>query len=426
MPRVRISSAEDYIRNKEYYDSLSMRERMLALGLSGGQPSAAIARPRPELGTVERKPQTTASPSGGGPFVRHSREARLAGFDVTGQAFSGLVTQNLKPVGGYIEDLRLLVKASGGSGTTTNATAAADAPENVISSLILRDPFGQPIVQCDGVGLRLIDMYGGSAGFYYTQDPRNLPSFSNVATTGNFTERFIIPIEHLSDAYTALPSMNASAQPLLQINLAAAATVFTTSPSPTLPTIEVRVDETYWAAPIDDPSLAPPGVGSSHQWSQSNVAQTVASASAYNLTLPRVGTWIDTLILLARDSTGVRVDTVYPAVQGSPIEFWVDGTPYYSETIDLKFDAMTIAHGAGAVAPSDARPTGVLVYSWRDSAFKAVSDADTGDLWLHTTPGTLLEVRSTSQSIANAPATVTCYTGEVYPLGGIPYGHLAE
>jgi hypothetical protein len=389
-------------------------------------PSAAIARPRPELGTVERRPQTTATPSSGGPFVRHSREARLLAFDSTGIALGGLVTQNLKAVGGYLEDLRLLVKASGGSGTTTNATAAADAPDNVIQSFLLKDPFGQPIIQCDGFGLRLINMYGGSTGFYYTQDPRNLPSFSNVATTGNFTERFIIPIEVLSDAYTSLPSMNASAQPLLQINVAAAGTVYTTSPSPTLPTLEFRVDETYWSAPIDDPSMAPPGVGSSHQWSQSNCAQSPASASFYNLTLPRVGTYIDTLILVGKDSTGARVDTVWPAVQGNSIDFWVDGTPYYSETIDVRFDAMCIQSGAGAVAPSDARPTGVLTYSFRDSVMHAVSDADSGDLWIHTTPGTLLEVRSTSQTIGNAPATVTVYTGEVYPLGGIPFGHLGE
>jgi len=389
-------------------------------------PSAAIARPRPELGTVERKPQTTATPAPGGPFVRHSREARLLGFDVTGQAFGALITQNLKAVGGYLEDLRLLVKASGGSGSTTNATAATDAPESVISSFLMRDPFGQPVIQADGWGLRLINMYGGSTGFYYTSDPRNLPSFSNVATTGNFTERYIVPIELLSDAYTALPSMNASAQPLIQINLAAAASVYTTSPSPTLPTMEVRVDETYWSAPIDDPSLAPPGVGSSHQWSMSNAAQSIGSAGLYNLTLPRVGTWIDTLILLGRDSTGARVDTWLPAAQGNQIEFWVDGTPYYQESIDVRFDAMTIFSGAGAVAPSDARPTGVLVYTFRDSVFKATSDADTGDLWLHTTPGTLLEVRGTSQVIANAPVTATVYTGEVYPLGGLPYGHLSE
>lgn len=390
-------------------------------------PSAAISRPRPELGTVERKPQTTASPSGGGPFIRHSRAARLLGFDSTGNAFGALITQNLKAVGGYLSDLRVLIKASGGSGTGTNATAATDAPDNAISTLILRDPFGQPIVQCDGVGLRLIDMYGGSVpGIYYTQDPHNLPSFSAVATTGNFIERFVIPIECLSDAYTALPSMNASAQPLLQINLAAAATVFTTSPAPTVPTVEVRVDESYWAAPIDDPTLAPPGVGSSHQWSQSNAAQTIASASAFNLTLPRVGTWIDTLILLGRDSTGARVDTWLPAAQGNNIEFWVDGAPYFVESIDIRFDEMTMFSGFGAVAPSDARPTGTLCYSFRESAIEAASMADTGDLWLHTTPGTLLEVRGQSQSIANSPATVTVYTGEVYPLGGIPYTHLGE
>lgn len=390
-------------------------------------PAAAISKPRPELGTVERKPQTTASPAGGGPFVRHSREARLLAFDVTAQAFSALITQNLKAVGGYLKDLRLLVKASGGVGTTTNATAAADAPDNIISTLILRDPFGQPIVQCDGIGLRLIDMYGGSApGIIHLSDPHNLPSFSNVATTGNFTERFVVPLQLLGDAYTALPSMNASAQPLLQINLAAAATVYTTSPSPTTPTMEVRVDETYWAAPIDDPSMAPPGVGSSHQWSQSNAAQTVASSSAFNVTLPRVGTWIDTIIALGRDSTGARVDTWLPAAQGNNIEFWVDGTPFFQETIDIRFDEMTGFSGFGAVAPSDARPTGTLVYCFRQSALEITSESDTGDLWLHTTPGTLLEIRGQSQSISNSPATVTIYTGEVYPLGGVPYTHLGE
>jgi hypothetical protein len=386
--------------------------RLMAFGMSGGAPSPTLGLPNPMLGTVERQPQTTAAPGAAGPFTRHSRKARLRAFEVTGQAYGALITQSLKAVGGHLRKLDLRVQASGGTGTTTNATAAADAPYNAISSLIFRDAFGEPIVQCDGFGLRLINMYGGQVAQWDAADPANLPSFSALATTGNFTVRMAIPIEALSDAYCSLPSMNAAAQPTLEINLAAAASVYTTSPSPTVPTVAVAVEENYWAAPLDDPSLGPPDVGSSAQWSQAVAAQSIGSASNTNVTLPRVGTWIHTLILVLRDSTNARVDN-WP----NTIDFWVDGTPYYSEPEAVREDLMFQQFG-------QTQPTGVLVYSFRDSLHAMVSEADTADEWLHTTPGTLLEVRGTWDTISNAPATLTCYTGEVYPLGGRPHTHL--
>jgi hypothetical protein len=43
-----------------------------------------------------------------------------------------------------------------------------------------------------------------------------------------------------------------------------------------------------------------------------------------------------------------------------------------------------------------------------------------------TTPATLLEVAGTFGTIANAPATITAVVGELFPLGGIPYTHLAQ
>ncbi len=72
------------------------------------------------------------------------------------------------------------------------------------------------------------------------------------------------------------------------------------------------------------------------------------------------------------------------------------------------------------------RPTGVICYSFRDSVQSAVSTADTYDLLMPTTPATLLEVSGTWGTITNAPAILTAVTGELYPVGGIPYTHLAS
>jgi hypothetical protein len=84
------------------------------------------------------------------------------------------------------------------------------------------------------------------------------------------------------------------------------------------------------------------------------------------------------------------------------------------------------------------RPTGVIVYTFRNSVQTFVSTADTYDLILPTSPATLLELVGTwgsgngsalnggQSSITNVPAQLYQLTQELYPLGGIPYTHLAQ
>lgn len=384
--------------------------------------AAALQMANPALQTVQRKPQSTSSPNQGGPFTRHSRQARLVGFDLTGQVFGGVIAQPLKPVPGYLRSLDLLVKATGGAGSSV--TTAADGPDSVIQSLLFRDPYGQPALQCDGASLRFLNMYGSQCGFWITSDPHLLPSFSAVAAgSGNFTERFRIPIELISsDAYCDLPSLNATSQPSIQININSAALTYGVTVPSTPPVLEFRLDENFWAIPIDDPSLAPPGLGSSAQWSQVPSPITIGSAAGnLRVPLPRTGTWIHTIVLVLRDSTNARIDQ-FP----DPVEFWIDGVPVFQEPLARRTDLMFEQFGLGVAAVGIARPTGVLVYSFRDSALQAASMADTGDFWLHTTPGTLLEFGGSAWgTITNAPAVLTEVTGEVYPVDDIPYSHLA-
>lgn len=384
-------------------------------------PAATLQTANPSMGTVSRMPQTTGQPAtpGSAPFTRLSRQGQVFGPAASGQAFGSLWTPILKPVGGYLRFMYMYVSVVGGTSTGTSA-GTADAPYNIIQNMFLRDPFGQPIIQASGYSLLLINLYSGQVGMAgFGNSPSALPSFSALQTTtgagsGNFALRLVLPLELDSSGYCSLPSMNAASQPQLQANFNTSGAVYSTAPT-TLGTITAAVDESYWMAPVDSPQIAPPDVGSSAQWSEARAAASVQSNAYQRIQLPRVGTFIHTLILVLRDSTGARVDN-WPLAD---LTLWFDGVPVLMESFNERQDAMFTQFGV-------ARPTGVIVYTFRQSVQTLVSTADTYDLLAPTTPATLLEVSGTFQTITNAPATITAITGELFPVNGIPYTHLAS
>jgi hypothetical protein len=379
-------------------------------------PVATLQVANPSMGTVSRQPQTTgqAASAGSAPFTRLSRQAQILGPSQGNQAYGSLWTPTLKPVGGYLRQIPLTVTSVTG-GTLTGAAVAADAPYNVIQNLFLRDPFGQPVIQASGYSLYLINLYGGQYGMLgFGNNVAAMPSFTTAsATTGAFQFRMNIPLEMDSSGYCSLPSMNAASQPQLQIQWNLSTVVFGAHTG-TDPTITASANETFWMAPVDHPEVAPPDVGSSGQWSEARAAAGVASGAYQRIQLPRVGTFIHTLILQLRDSTNARIDA-WPT---GDLTLWVDGVPILFEAFLDRVDKMFTQSGV-------TRPTGVISYSFRDSVQSAVSTADTYDLLLPTTPATLLEVSGTFGTISNAPATILATTGELFPVGGIPYTHLS-
>jgi hypothetical protein len=342
-----------------------------------------------------------------------SRQMQILGPFSSGNPFGSLFTPQIKPVGGYVRVYTLYITAGGGTGTV--AVASADAPYNTIQNLFLRDPFGQPIIQADGYSLLLMDLYGGQSGvFGFGNVPSALPSFSAVANTGNFIYRVNIPFEMDSSAYCSLPAMNAASQPSIWVQTNPSTVVYSTAPT-TVPTLTFQLDEQFWAAPVDNPQFAPPDVGSSAQWSVTKAPTGIASAQFQRVVLPRVGALTTTLIAILRDSTGARVDA-YPA---SDLQLWVDGVPHLYETFVQRQDKMFAQFGV-------TRPSGVVVYTFRNSVQTFVSTADTYDVILPTSPATLLEIGGTWGTITNAPAQLFQLTQELYPFGGIPYTHLAQ
>jgi len=340
---------------------------------------------------------------------------QILGPSQVGQAYGTLWTPSIKPVGGYLRYLNLIVTSVTG-GTLTGASLAADAPYNAIQNLFLRDPYGQPIIQADGYSLFLINAYGGQSGMLgFGNNPSAEPSWTAAsATTGAFQFTLDVPLEMDSAAYCALPAMNAASQPQVQLQWNPSTVVFGAHTG-TDPTLTSTLNEPFWGAPVENPQLAPPDVGSSAQWSVARAAATVASGAFQRIVLPRVGTFIHTLILVLRDSTGARIDQ-WPV---SDLTLWADGVPLKMEFFSERADAMFKQFGV-------TRPTGVIVYTFRDSVQSAVSTADTYDLLFPTTPATLLEISGTFGVISNAPATIQVITGELYPLAGIPFSHLAQ
>jgi hypothetical protein len=402
----------------------------------------------PSMGTVTRAPQTTAAtPAAAGvPFARLSRQMQIQGPQQAGQQYGTLWTPTLKPVGGYLRNLRFTI-TSLVNATTPDVFSLAnpDAPYNVIQNVFFRDPFGQPMIQADGYSLYLINLYSGQSGAlafgnYTPGNPStaqfssaqlstgfgtgNIPSIvsNQMNTNGAFSFAFDLPLELDSSGYCSLPDMNASSQPQLQVQINPLSTVFGTLASGTnAPLLNLQIDEPFWGAPVDNPQAAPADVGSSAQWSVVRAAAAINGGAYNRIQLPRVGTYIHTLILQLRDANNNRVDA-WPV---GDLSIWFDGVPLKMETLAERSDAMWKQFGVP-------RPAGVLVYSFRDSIQSFVSSGDTYDLLAPTTPATLLEIAGTFLNTNGAaggavlgPLTILTTVGELFPLGGIPYTHLA-
>lgn len=368
--------------------------------------------PAQEAGRAQ--PQTTIEPPGG-PFVRHTQAGRRAQYVVSGGAFGAQITQPLVAAPGYARGFRLRCAATGGTGGS--AVAAADAPWNTYSLITLRDAFGTPLIVGPGFEVtRLVPKYGTQFGANALSDPANLPSFSAPSANGNYVFQTMLPLE-FAKAYGVVSMANASLLPSLQMQVAAQLTVLPTPPATLQPVLEHDLDVDFYWLP-EGVSVEPPGLGTTCQWIFQNCNPTIGSASATTVSLPRLGGYLTTIILIMRDSTGARID-------GWPtrMRIYVDGVPLIDTRFDMLTDDMQIQF-AGADSGEWTRDTGVVAISRKTSLNQmSLGLLDTGESYLSTNPGTLIQVEGTPWgTVANAPATLSAMIGQVVPAGSLIQG----
>jgi hypothetical protein len=371
------------------------------------------------------QPQTSVE-AAGGPFIRHSQPGRASQYSVSGTAFGGLITQPLVARPGYFRNFRITHQATGGVNGSVTVAAAADAPFNVSALTTLRDAFGTPLIVADGFSASyLIPMLSGGFGLNNgTNFPQNLVSYSAVSTgstgTGNFTYSYALPLE-FSKGYGCLSAANASLLPSLQIQMNSSAQVYTTAPG-TLPTINTTCDTDFYWLP-EGVNVEPPGLGTTRQYLLQQLNPTIATGGSARMQFPRLGGFLSEVTIIARNSLGARIDEAYPTGTGR-VQLYVDGVPMIDSTVNEVYDDMNIAYGLGTGLNNATRPTGVMSFSRKTSmAQSSLGLLDTGEAYLSSNPGTLLEFNiTTAQTFSSGPATFSALIGQVVPTGALIQG----
>jgi hypothetical protein len=392
----------------------------VAAEAAGAQMSMTATAPPTTPGAGRPQPQTTTEKSGG-PFVRHTQPGNLPQYISSGNAFGGLIQQPLVSRPGYYRDFRILIYATGGSGTTTVA-ATADAPYNVFSLIQFKDPFGTLLFSLPSYEALLVHEHSGGAGcgLGTTGVPANLPSFSAVAVganaSGNFTWSLTLPLEFAKGVGT-VPGANASLQPSLQLQMNPSTSIYSTAPT-VLPTVSADVESDFYWLP-EGAEIAPPALGTSRQWILQQGNPTISSGGNQRIAFPRLGGYLDTLILEIRDSTNARIDA-WPAgtANTNRLVFYIDGVPIEDSPMWKLYDDYFVSFRGIT------RPTGVYVFT-RKTSLKQETDGllDTGETTLSTNPGTLLEVAGNPWgTVTNAPATLNVIVGQIVPRGRMVQG----
>ena len=356
------------------------------------------------------QPQTTVEQPGG-PFIRHSQPGRRALYNQTAISFSGtgLSTQPVPSAPGYYRGQRFILSATGGTGSA--AVYSADAPFNAASLVTVKDAFGTPLIVAPGFHtFYLIPKFGGQLGTGLARDVTNLPSYIAPNTQGNWQFSGVLPLE-FAKGYGVISGANASLLPTILINWAASTSVYTTAPT-AVPTLNFQLDSDFYWLP-EGVDVAPPGLGTTCQWIFQQANPVIGSGGSTVVQFPRLGGYLLGLILELRDALGNRVDA-WPARP----RIIVDGVPLIDSDIRTIYDDMYIAF------QGTSRPTGVIAFSRRTSlAQEDFGLFDTGESYLSTNPGTLLEVQGAPWgTCANPPMTLSVLAAQVVPSQSLIQG----
>jgi hypothetical protein len=367
------------------------------------------------------QPQTTVEASG--PFIRNSQPGRAPIYSVANQAFSGTLTQPLVARPGYFRNFRVTHTLTTG-GTLTSGTLQADAPFNLNALIQLKDAFGTPLLVGDGYSIsNLVNLYGGSFGLLNGNNAsQNLPSYTAISTTtGAGTFSYSLPLE-FSKAYGVLSAANASLLPTLQFNYNPLTSILGSSVTGTAPTITTQVDTDFYWLPEGTQGVEPPGLGTTRQWQVVQANPIVSSGQSARIQFPRLGGYLDTVVAIARDSTGARVDSAWP----SRLQWYVDGVPLIDTTMPELYDDMAIQYGFGVGANVTTRPTGTIAFCRKTSLNQnSLGLLDSGEVFLSTNPATLLELNFSPAgtiSTGNNTATISCLVGQIVPTGALIQG----
>lgn len=354
------------------------------------------------------------------PFTRAAKPHIEPFVDV-----SQIITSNAVALGpydvpayGYLQNIVLLAEATGGVASVTVA-AQEDAPFIALQEIQLADVNGAPIWgPCSGYDLYLHNKYGG---YEFSTEPKLNSSFSAVAVgasaSGNFAFSLKIPVElNVRDALGCLANQNASSTYKLKVTLASSATIYSTAPNTTLPTVRLRAYLEAWAQPPSEDlrgrpqQTAPPAHGTTQYFSKST---STVPAAATTLRLTRMGNYVRNVIFVNRRSSSTRANgnTDWP----DPIQTFWDSRLLDNLTKIVWRDRIKYRTGYTAtIETANGQDNGVFVWDFCHE-FDGKIGHEIRDGWLPTLQSTRVEINGTWGSACS----VDILTNDVAPAGEV-------
>lgn len=336
--------------------------------------------------TVTQTPATpTQAAAAAIPFRRASRKKADFAFSAPASPVTlGAAPVTLSPIAipadGFLSYIELEVTIT----AATNAAAVAftgDAPFNVLSQVYLSNSAGSEIlVPITGYQLYLINKYGLVGFDAPWSDPRSYNDTLTVSGAGStggsasFTLRVPLEIDPAT-GFCAIPNLASNRSYMLNLQLAALGTVYTTAPT-NAPTVSIRGVAYYWTQPLaQTPSQtpvpqeqAPLGDGSISAWRYEPI---VINAGDKILKSNNVGNVIRTIIFTLRNGSGARDDADFPATS----QILYNGDPIYNQLTPRQWRRIMsqvygygqqTAAGGGLPAQDQAGGQDTGVYVWSD------------------------------------------------------------
>ena len=272
--------------------------------------------------TAPAAPAQAKAPVAVIPFIRAARKksAALTSVGPTALATSATTLAPIQVIAaGYLRRIKLTVTGTVPSNNAATVAFAGDGPFSVLAQVSLTQPNGTPLIQpISGFDLYVLNKYFAfSTGRF---DPVSDPAYSAVTgagvTGGNFAFNLFIPIEvDERDGLGALANMAANQAYLLQVNLAASATVYTVAPT-ALPNISITYTMEYYSAPAPMTASGVPQQTAPTPIGSLNLVQVqtpvISASTAMKTQLVNMGNAIRGVAFILRDSSGVRTETDWP------------------------------------------------------------------------------------------------------------------
>lgn len=265
---------------------------------------------------------------------------------------------------GYIAHVEVAVSTAT-AGTLGPGAATADFPFNIFQNLQFIDAGGQKMDDLPGFPMMLDNIWGG---YRAISDPRSDYDYSANLISPNFRIRFERQL--FPTGVGCLPNLSGTQKYRLRLVVDALSNIYTTAPT-TAPTLLVTINQHEWFLPEDyngagQPQETEPPLLGLAQYRLSWYPAISISNAQVNEQVKANGNLLKYIMLIARNSSGVRTDAVFP----NPFTLRVDNS-YPINNVPL---SSLIAKYQAQVRQATQRDTGVLVIPFDTGLGRGVGD----------------------------------------------------